>query len=317
MKKFIKNILKYFLLSISFYIPLLIIYGEYFNINLKSNLHKRAVYGNLFDRNNDIENFSNVDILFLGDSHVYRGFDNRIFLEKKLKTFNLASSGQTPKQTEILIKRHIDQLNPKLVIINANPNSFCVNGIESTYDLIINTKIDSMLIRSVFHYKNWRLLNTLIFNFFKKNIKKNFNVESITDYEKKYFKDNKYISGGFVERKLSFNTPQNYPSLELLYLEEQFDAFNNIVNLIRKKDINFLITQIPVTQAYYNRVNNIKIFNNKMRDIGEYINFNNIVDLNDSLHFYDSNHLNKNGVEVFNHFFIKDIINKKKLHFNN
>ena len=47
-----------------------------------------------------------------------------------------------------------------------------------------------------------------------------------------------------------------------------------------------------------------------MTKYSTYYNFNKIVTLNDSLHFYDSHHLNQNGVEIFNKRLIK-ILNEK------
>jgi hypothetical protein len=35
--------------------------------------------------------------------------------------------------------------------------------------------------------------------------------------------------------------------------------------------------------------------------------FNTIINLDDTLHFYDSNHLNQKGVEVFNHSLISEL----------
>ena len=43
-----------------------------------------------------------------------------------------------------------------------------------------------------------------------------------------------------------------------------------------------------------------------MESFGDYTNFNNNSCLNDSLHFYDNNHLNQAGVEIFN----KELIRK-------
>ena len=37
-----------------------------------------------------------------------------------------------------------------------------------------------------------------------------------------------------------------------------------------------------------------------MQDYSRYYNFNNLISLDDSLHFYDPHHLNQLGVETFN-----------------
>ena len=200
MKTFITNFLKYLFLLSLFYFPLSWVFGE-INLHVKSNIRKRAIYGHLRNRLEDIDNHNNVDILFLGSSHVYRGFDNRIFLKNGFNTFTLGYSGQTPRLAEIFVSRYIGKLNPKLVILEANPKAFGSDGIESMYDLIINSKIDSSIIKSVFSYCNWGLINTLFFHLYKKNIKKDFSILPYTDYERLYLDNNLYVRGGFVEKK--------------------------------------------------------------------------------------------------------------------
>ena len=44
----------------------------------------------------------------------------------------------------------------------------------------------------------------------------------------------------------------------------------------------------------------------------EYYNFNNIMEVDDSLHFYDAHHLNQDGVELFNEKLIELVLNKQQ-----
>ena len=67
-----------------------------------------------------------------------------------------------------------------------------------------------------------------------------------------------------------------------------------------------LLVQAPITVAKYQTYTNNDEFDIKMESFGDYINFNNNSCLNDSLHFYDNNHLNQAGVEIFN----KELIRK-------
>ena len=50
-----------------------------------------------------------------------------------------------------------------------------------------------------------------------------------------------------------------------------------------------------------------------MSTYSKFYNFNEIIDLNDSLHFFDSHHLNQNGVKIFNNKLIELLdINKSR-----
>jgi len=77
-----------------------------------------------------------VDILFLGSSHSYRGFNPQYF--SGYKTFNLGSSAQTPIQTNLLLKRYLHQLNPKTIVYEVYPISLSIDGVESSSDIIAN-----------------------------------------------------------------------------------------------------------------------------------------------------------------------------------
>jgi hypothetical protein len=52
-----------------------------------------------------------------------------------------------------------------------------------------------------------------------------------------------------------------------------------------------------------------------MSSYSTYYNFNEKMTLNDSLHFYDANHLNQNGVELFNEKLI-ELLNQRQSKMN-
>jgi hypothetical protein len=43
----------------------------------------------------------------------------------------------------------------------------------------------------------------------------------------------------------------------------------------------------------------------RIKKLGTLYDFNEILTLNDTLHFFDSHHLNQNGVEIFNNELIR------------
>ena len=49
----------------------------------------------MYLRKIDADTTINIDVLVLGSSHAYRGFDPRIFKKAGIKLFNFGSSGQT------------------------------------------------------------------------------------------------------------------------------------------------------------------------------------------------------------------------------
>ena len=97
-------------------------------------------YGNNLDRFNEIENYSDIDILFLGSSHAYRGFDPRIFKQHGYSTFNLGSSSQPPYNSYFLLKQYVDILKPKTVLMEVYWGTLALNkeSIEATVDIVSN-----------------------------------------------------------------------------------------------------------------------------------------------------------------------------------
>jgi hypothetical protein len=71
--------------------------GRYGPKSFRKNIKdKRGDIGHMFTRNKELNSLDSIDILVIGSSHVYRGFDPRFFSKKGIRLFNLGSSAQTP-----------------------------------------------------------------------------------------------------------------------------------------------------------------------------------------------------------------------------
>jgi hypothetical protein len=267
--------------------------GEYLSKRFKPNI----IYenGHNYLRLDEVKTTKNVDILFLGSSHTYRGFDTRIFKEAGYKVFNMGSSSQTPAQTLVLLKRYLNQLSPKLVVFEVFPNIFTIDGVESTLDLISNDNNDLHSLKMVIEQKNMKVLNTYLYALHKEII------GFIPSY-----KFNTYHQGGYVSQKhLSYNTDMRSLRTKLDIKDKQIKSLEIIVELLQSKNITYMLVQAPLTSNLYKSYTNIDEFNSKMDSYGTYFDFNDRLKLNDSLDFYDRHHLNQNGVSIFNINFLK------------
>ena len=96
------------------------------------------------------------------------------------------------------------------------------------------------------------------------------------------------------------------------FKQNQFNAFEDILAQAKDLNIKVILVQTPIAPSYYNSFLNKSPFNKRMHNYGEYYDFNKTINLNDSIHFYDLNHMNQNGVDLFNPIFIKEtnLINK-------
>jgi hypothetical protein len=317
MSKFIYTLFRFLIFALIIYIPLVIFWAEIdYDSFIRKNIQYELTlggpidstgcinsYGHMFSRIKELKTIKDIDLLFIGASQSYRGLDTRIFKRAGYHSFNLGSSNQTPLQSEILLKRYLDKLNPKEIIYVVYPEVFCVDGVESTLDIIANDRIDFKLIKLVLAQKNLKLINTLIYALYRElfNLNSNFKEPVTTG------KDT-YIEGGYVEKELSYYGFHHVEKSTWKFNHQQFKAFEKSINLIKERKIKYILIQSPTPKLFYSSQTNNADFDSLMKDYGEYYNFNNLVNLDDSLHFFDAFHLNQKGVEIFNEKLL-DILN--------
>ncbi len=296
MKKFITTLAKFSLFCAFGYFLLVCLFGmsfpTYFSPNIKYLLGK---YGHLNSRIKEVNNKEHVDILILGSSHAYRGLDTRIIEKSGKSAFNLGSSAQTPVQTEILVNRYLPHLAPSLVIFEVYPGTFTLDGVESSLDLIANSGIDLPLAKLAIKQKNIKLINTSIYAAMRQSL--NLDTGFI---EEKTNSSGTYISGGFVEDSVRIYQYDDYEKQSWDFQHSQFEAFDRILSSIKLSGAECLLVFSPITPRRYNSYTNQAHFDSLMTSKASYFNFNQLIQLDDSLHFSDSHHLNQHGVEIYN-----------------
>ena len=297
MKLFLSKIFKFGLFSLSGYIIILLISAHllphYYLPNLNYNIGNK---GHLRSRISEVNRLDSVDILILGSSHAYRGIDTRIISPLNKSTFNLGSSAQTPLQTEVMAHRFLHKLNPELIIYEVYPGNFASDGIESTLDLVANSKLDLSLTRLALRQHSPKTFNSIIYGLFLKTL-------YITDKSKEeelIISNSTYIPGGFVEDSFRTFKFMKYDDQYWDFNPNQFDAFQRTLTRIKDTGSECLLVYSPITSSRYESYTNQPQFDSIMNASGTYIDFNPLVELDDSLHFSDSHHLNQNGVEIYN-----------------
>lgn len=303
MKKFIIKLFAFFLFGFIAYTSLIFLWGSVFHSRMNKNMNfKIGSNGHLYSRLGEINKYKNIDILFIGSSHAYRGFDPRIFRKHGIKTFNLGSSSQTPLQTKILLERYLNKLNPKLIVYEVYPATFEIDGVESGIDLISNANISFDFLGMAYKLNHIKVYNTLLFSFINQmlGLRSGFS-------EKLNKGKDLYIPGGYVERMDTLISDNKMTKSKFWNLDPNSLAeFEDIMKMIKLKSQKYILVQTPVTQNLFDSYKNNTQTDNYFMKKGAFINFNEILDL-DNNNFYDDNHLNKNGVAVFNEFFISKL----------
>ena len=302
MKKLIVTILKFLPVAIGIYLVILFAWGSVMPLYLRKNLNYRiGAYGHMHSRVRDVKVAENVDVLILGSSHAYRGFDTRIFEQHGIRAFNLGSSSQTPVQTLMLLRNYLNRLSPKLVILEVYPETFKFDGVESSLDIVANEQIDWNVFRMVLtvnHIKTW---NSFFYGWFRQiaGFDKDF-VQPVYENQGRYIQ-----GGGFLEQDMGYFRHMVHPVSHWEINSKQSHSFNKVLELLENKKTPFILVQAPFTSSLYRSKTNNEMMDSIFLSKGNYINFNGKLPLNDSLHFYDADHMNQDGVKIFNEAFLQ------------
>lgn len=301
MTRFIRLLLSFFVLVILLYPVFLLVWGICFPDLPGQNLsYPIGKTGFTFSRLQDAKSAGKVDILFLGSSHAYRGFDTRIWKDAGYSTFNLGSSAQTPTQTKLLLKRYLNQLKPKWIVYEVYPMTFSIDGVESSLDIIANDRNDIHSLEMAWEINHLKTYNTLIYGISRDLLNLN---EGFKEQVKRG--SDTYIEGGYVLKEMRYNSPRKYDESPWAIYDDQLKSFDENLRLIKDSGVRVLLVYAPITRSLYQSKSNGKYFDSLMQQRADYFNFNEELSLDDSLHFYDQSHLNQVGVEKFNRLLIK------------
>ncbi|MEP0266482.1 hypothetical protein [Dokdonia sp.] len=234
-----------------------------------------------------------IDILFLGNSQAYRGFDTRAFEKLGIRSFNLGTSGQTFLQTKLILKRYLEKIRPKQIVFQVSPYMFGSLGAESSIDIFSNDINDLHSVEMALSINNIQVYNTLVYSKFKDVIG-----DKHAFIEEKEKGNDLYIKGGYVERYKM--TSYTFKDLDTVFEinKKQIKAFKEVVHMINDKGIDLVFVKAPISKDLIINKNILIEFESLIKSEGEYYDFNLLLSLNND-YFYDSNHLNINGVDVY------------------
>lgn len=311
MKRFIFKVFTFGLVLCVTLIGLIYIWGAVVPRILQKNIYYRpAGNGHTLTRLREADTAKHIDVLVIGSSHAYRGIDPRIFAQEGLKIFNLGTSSQTPIQTLYLVNEYIDKFKPKMVIYEVYYNTFQADGVEAALDLYSNVKhLDKPLFGMAKELNNIKSYNTLLYAVIDKTILGR-------KYKEPIIKGmDTYIKGGYVDRKVTeFKSDNSYKSTKLEINPLQDKAFKEIVNKLKRSNIQTVLIQAPITKSFYHSISNTATLDHYFRSIPfcSYFNFNIGTNFKDNL-FFDSHHLNQNGVKLFDAMLLDSLRKKQKI----
>ncbi|WP_224994260.1 SGNH/GDSL hydrolase family protein [Cesiribacter sp. SM1] len=274
-------------------------------------------YGQLLLRLREVKTIEDVDILFIGSSHVYRGFDPREFEKHGYTSFNLGSTSQTPYNSYYLLREYLPTTNPEMVVLDLYWNMLVQDGLESTIDIISNAELESSVVEMGLVLKNGLALNSMLINAIKR-----LHVP-LHRLEQQKSRVDVYVKGGYTQTLHSGNTMseeelESLEPMEFRFSDVQLAHLIKIIRMCKNRGIQLVFVVTPVTDYYKNKLVNYAEYASAIKTIASRHNiplfdYNRRADL--ELHslkeFYDEDHLTQAGVKKFNRLFINDLLANK------
>lgn len=292
MKKFLLRLSLFLFVALIGYVLLIWVLGD--RGWVRAAAIRMGDEGHLNSRVKDIRNYHDVDILFLGSSHCYRTFDTRFYAAAGYSCFNLGSSNQTPIQTYVLLSQYLDSLNPKQVIFEVHPDIMRNDGVESAVNLLCNTPLTWQATRMAFSLHNMKVLNTWLYAVYNQKIQHR--LERFQ--EDTLIRHYRYIPGGYCEVDTNEFVRKRYPRTTLTIAPLQLKALKQCLQLLRDRNIPYLLVEIQDAYQLRKTFTNHAWFEEQMSALGPY--HYEILPMVDSIHFFNSNHLDKPGIQMYN-----------------
>ena len=211
-------------------------------------LHRLGSQGFVYTRLAEVDTVGPVDVLIIGSSHAYRGYDTRVFADYGLSAFNLGTSAQTPLLTNLLLKRYLDRLDPKLVIYEVYPNPMSYDGVEAAVMIFANDRIDEHNFSVARRLKDIRAVNTLIYAWF---LEVTGRTAAFTEdpYDQK--RGDRYIPGGFVERSEVYRPDAPWPESTWVTEAEGWRVLDENLTYLQERGYPYILSYTPLTSQRY------------------------------------------------------------------
>ena len=116
-----------------------------------------------------------------------------------------------------------------------------------------------------------------------------------------------YVPVGYVERPIEHYSPQVQAIQTIEMQDVQRRALRRCTRWLQRRGVPYLLVEVPDTRVLMESYTNLPQFRAEMAEYGDF-HFMPLPQLDDSLHFYDINHLNQDGVDIFCRAFRDSVI---------
>jgi hypothetical protein len=247
------------------------------------------------------------DIVILGSSHAYRGYDPRIFAEKGYKTFNLGTSDQNMMCSYYIAKNYLNRSNCRMVILDLYDRVFTQQNLESMSDVVHNITSDKAAFQVAMSSRDIRGLNMFTLRQFNK-LRPPLNTDT-AGFIRGFFPTNTYL------------TPPAKKRIVWTYHTNKFqiDYLRKLIEYLQSEGIQLVLAEHPMPAPYTPQDH--KLFVSDIQKIADeyqvpYLDYMKDSSMTGIRYFADETHLNVEGVTAYNNKLINDMISGKLLPLN-
>lgn len=246
--------------------------------------------GDSWTRYREFNPNQHYDVVIIGSSHAYRGYNPFVFTGRGLAAFNLGSSAQAPLNTYWLVKEFLDSANTGLLIFDIYEGVMQGTGLESTADLTQNQPSDAAAAGMAWSLHDLRGMNMVALRLLAQN-------------STPFYTDTAYAGLGFVSNPDSVKTDAPPPPQKPVMLAPCMQDFlEQTLALCRERGI-----PVVISSHYARRDRRGSAHGTLFRYLAQisrstgvpYLDFTDAPGIEDRNWFEDNSHLNTTGARIF------------------
>lgn len=251
----------------------------------------------------------NYDVIVIGSSHAYRGYDPRIFEKSGFNIYNLGTSAQNISDSYALAETYVTADKTPHVLLDIYEGTLS-DAREGTFKLIQTAPDFSTCVKLARYSQEVRSINLLTYRLFTDYL----SPETVTNpREIKYMsQDSRYIGKGYVSSSDSVKkTPKTRkPRPKYEVNETAFAYLKQTLEVLTSRGIKVILCSHP--QPPYSRFPNHAEFVAKVEEVAKpyqvlYFDYTNDTQFHEKFHYYDHGHLNQAGVDLYNQLLLEKI----------
>ena len=264
-------------------------------------------FGYTLTRYREIDDYENIDILFLGSSRCYYSFAPHVFRRLGLTTFNMGTPSQTPLNTRFLLERYYDRLNPKLVVFEINLHILQKDGVESFYDLMINTPVSRENVRMSLATGYPHAINAMAVRILSSL------TTSLHDCRMQDRPMDEYLPGGAVLARNSNQEVFNEQPAAVDIPDRQSDYLSDIIEFVRERGAELILVVAPIPKEWQPIITNYTAVTARIQALADshgvrFYDFSRNLTLDTRSDFKDFHHLNGNGAKIFSYDILDSLL---------